>query len=58
MLSQEKALWEREAEVAAVRAGLEAERSGRTADTEEWVSPSPYHEGPARISVAGQKFSR
>lgn len=49
MLSDERAVWEREAEVAALRADLEAERSGRAAETEQWVSPSKKHWSAARI---------
>ena len=48
ILSQERAVWEQETELAALKADLEAGQRGRAAETEQWVSPSPNRLGTAK----------
>ena len=43
MRSQERAVREREEELAALKASLETGRDGRAAPTEQWVSLFPNH---------------
>ena len=54
MTSHQMAVWELEAELAALRTDLETERRGRAAETDQWVRRFQTMQEQKRVSVTGQ----